>query len=291
MITIQPHASRIGRLASSGSTSHFTNNSTAVQLAMSSGPSELLALRTVSPFAWSLKLDWDSLAKAMGSSSEVAKIRKVDLSRLNAMFYTQQEAPLTVATATDSLILRHLLSSIVNGINQDRMYQQLTAFPKHAVIAVFQSLSEETILVICQRLRTAAITDDDPETVEALLELEHRLCKGAQRADTDLSYMLNRLKTCERSIAITLVRYVSRASNNLDLVLQQVLGLVESLYNDRVSRYYHRNRLVFSDLMRVVSEAGATLTQSCFFVKGLTTLDLQGLLDLGGGRHSPLDQG
>lgn len=183
MITTQPHASCIGRLASSGSASHFTNNSTAVQLAMSSDPFELLALWAVSPFAWSFKLDWDSLANAMGSSSEVATVRKANFSRLNPRFYTQQEAPLTVSTATGSLILRHLLSSVVNGINQDGMYQQLTAFPEHAVMAVFQSSPEEIILVTCQRLRAAAITGDDLEMVEALLELEHLLCKGAQRAN------------------------------------------------------------------------------------------------------------
>jgi hypothetical protein len=217
----------------------------------------------------------------MASDNQVARIHKSDITRVNAMFYTQHKAPLTITTITESLVLRHLVSSIVNGIDYSGIYRQLTVFPEQAVLACFRSLPEEITAVIRQRLRTAATKEDDSVVVEALLQLEHRLCGSMMRADTDVSLMLDRLKTCKQPVALAIVRFASRASHSQDLVLNQVLEVVRTFVRTFVST--DASRLQVLELMRVLVEAGATLTHSCFFLHGLSTDELQELVDLGGG--------
>jgi hypothetical protein len=270
-------AFQVGRLPVSGSITPAANRSISSQFEMGSSSSDMLGLTTIIPFAWSFKLDWDSMARTMASNNQVARIHKPDISRLNAMFYTQHEAPLTVTTTTESLVLRHLVSSIVNGIDYSDIYHQLTVFPEQAVVACFRSLPEETTVVIRQRLRTAATKEDDSVAVEALLRLENRLCGSTMRGDTEVAPMLDRLKTCKQPVALAIVRYASRASHSQELVLKQVLDVVRTLESTDI------NRLQVTELMRVLVEAGATLTHSCFFLHGLSAFQLQGLVDLGGG--------
>jgi hypothetical protein len=130
--------------------------------------------------------------------------------------------------------------------------------------------------VIRQRLRTAATKENDLVAVEALLQLEDRLCGSTMRADTEVSPMLDRLKTCTQPVALAIVRFASRASHSQDLVLNQVLEVVRTFESTR-------SRLRVLELVRVLVEAGATLTHSCFFLHGLSAVELQGLVDLGGG--------
>jgi hypothetical protein len=59
--------------------------------------------------------------------------------------------------------------------------------------------------------------------------------------------------------------------------LKQVLKVVRTLKSTDI---YHLRVL---ELMRVLVEAGATLTHSCFFLRWSSTVGLQGLVDLGGG--------
>jgi hypothetical protein len=82
-------------------------------------------------------------------------------------------------------------------------------------------------------------------------------------------------------VALAIVRYASRASHSQDLVLNQVLEVVRTLESTDIYR------LRVLELMRVLVEAGATLTHSCFFLHGLTTYQLQELVDLGGGEILP----
>jgi hypothetical protein len=197
LVVERPDTFQVDRLAASASTIAVANRSTSSQFALGSSSFEMLGLTTILPFAWSFKPDWDSMARTMASDNQVARIHKSDITRVNAMFYTQHKAPLTITTITESLVLRHLVSSIVNGIDYSGIYRQLTGFPEQAVLACFRSLPEEITAVIRQRLRTAATKEDDSVVVEALLQLEHRLCGSMMRADTDVSLMLDRLKTCK----------------------------------------------------------------------------------------------
>jgi hypothetical protein len=270
----RPDTSQVDRLVMSASTISVANRSTSPQFALGSSLYGMLGLTTTLPFAWSIKLDWDNMARIMASNDQVARIYKPDLSRLNAMFYTQDDAPLTTTTSMKSLFLRHLVSSIVNGIDYSGIYRQLTAFPEEAVLACFRSLPKEITVVIRQRLRTAAAKEDDSEAVEALLQLEDRLCGSMMRAATDFDPILDRLKTCSQPVALAIVRHVSRAGYSQDLILNQVVTTLKSI---KISR------LQVSALMRVLVAAGATLTHECFFLPGLSTVELQGLLDLGGG--------
>jgi hypothetical protein len=274
----RPDAFQVDGLAVSASTIAVANRSTSSQFALGSSSFEMLGLTSILPFAWSFKLDWDSMARTMASNNQVVRISKSDITRLNAMFYTQHEAPLTITTTTtESLVLRHLVSSIVNGIDYSGIYRQLTIFPEEAVVACFKSLPEEITVVIRQRLRTAATREDDPVAVEALLQLEDRICGRTVRADTEVSLLLHKLKTCTQTVALAIIRFASRASHSQDLVLKQVLKVVRTFESTDI----YRLRVV--ELMRVLVEAGATLTHSCFFQHGLTTVGLQELVDLGGG--------
>jgi hypothetical protein len=135
VVVERPDAFQVNRLALSASTISVASRSTSSQFALGSSSSEMLELTTILPFAWSFKLDWDSMARTMASNNQVAQIHKSDISRLNAMFYTQHEAPLTVTTTTESLVLRHLVSSIVNGIDYSGIHRQLTLLPEQAVVA------------------------------------------------------------------------------------------------------------------------------------------------------------
>jgi hypothetical protein len=277
VVVERPDAFQVDRLAVGTSSISAANRSTFSHFALGSSSAEILGSTTMMPFEWSFKLDWDSMARIMASNNQVAQIRKPDISRLNAMFYTQHEAPLTITTTTESVVLRHLVSSIVNGIDYSGIYRQLTVFPEQAVVACFRSLPAETTVVIRQRLRTAAIKEDDSVVVEALLQLEDRLCGSTMRVDTEISPMLDRLKTCTQNVALAIVRYASRASRSRDLVLKQVLDIA------RTSNTSNIYRLRVVELVHVLVEAGATLTHSCFFLYGISPPELQGLIDLGGG--------
>jgi hypothetical protein len=277
VVVERPDAFQVDRLAVGTSSISAANRSTFSHFALGSSSAEILGSTTMMPFEWSFKLDWDSMARIMASNNQVAQIRKPDISRLNAMFYTQHEAPLTITTTTESVVLRHLVSSIVNGIDYSGIYRQLTVFPEQAVVACFRSLPAETTVVIRQRLRIAATKEEDSVVVEALLQLEDRLCGSTMRADTEMSPMLDRLKTCTQSIALAIVRYASRASRSQDLVLKQVLDIVRTSNTSNI----HRLRVV--ELVHVLVEAGAKLTHSCFFLYGTSAPELQRLIDLGGG--------
>jgi hypothetical protein len=277
VVVERPDAFQVDRLAVGASSISAANRSTFSHFALGSSSAEILGSTTMMPFEWSFKLDWDSMARVMASNNQVAQIRKPDISRLNAMFYTQHEAPLTITTTTESVVLRHLVSSIINGIDYSGIYRQLTIFPEQAVVACFRSLPAETTIVIRQRLRIAATKEQDSVVVEVLLQLEDRLCGSTMRADTEMSPMLDRLKTCTQNIALAIVRYASRASRSQDLVLKQVLDIVRTSNTSNI----HRLRVV--ELVHVLVEAGAKLTHSCFFMYGTSAPELQRLIDLGGG--------
>jgi hypothetical protein len=244
-------------------------------------PFVLLESSTTRPFMWAVKIDWSSLTKAMGSNSQMVQTWRPDLSQLNAILYSQYQITLTTITAPESIVFQHLVSSIINGVNyyetkeQSEVYHQLTALPRQAVSAFFKALPTEIVDIIRQRLRVAAVKTHDPETVEALLELERGLCVSALRTDAEVSFILDRLKTCGHTVALVLVRYASRTSRSQYFVLSQIV----SMFTDCGYRDDSRPKLVA--LIQILVEAGATLTQSCFFLEWHNSETLEELIDLG----------
>lgn len=73
------------------------------------------------------------------------------------MFYSQYQDLLTVAKITKSLLLQHLVSSIINGVtitdnqNQGSVFRLLITLPKQAIFGFFKTLPEETIDIVRQR--------------------------------------------------------------------------------------------------------------------------------------------
>ena len=256
-------------------------NSPPTQIVSGISSRNILDTSKIRPFSWCAGLDWTNLTRAMSSGNQIVRTWRPDYRRLNAMLYSQDQTPITIATATDSLVLQHLVASIINGVNllepldQSGVYHRLISLPRQAVSSFFKALPPDIVDVIRHRLLVAAMKDGNPDTVQFLLELERGLCVSAFRPEADVHFVLDALKTCSGTVAPIIVRYASRVSRRQDLVLSQVLSIYTACKAE------DRFRLRFMTLIRILVEAGASLTQSCFLLKGHNTNTLTELLHLG----------
>ncbi|KAH6616456.1 hypothetical protein C7974DRAFT_474931 [Boeremia exigua] len=250
------------------------------QMILGSRSHVFLDTSVISPFSWSFWLDWTKLTKLVGHDHQIVHAWRPDLNQLNAMFYSQNQTPLTVATATTPLLLQHLVSSIINGVThaknrtQGDVFHLLITLPRQAVSKFFKALPTETVDIVRQRLREAALRYSKPDTVQALLELEQSLCVSTFRAEAEVFAVLDRLKTCDEIVAPIIVRYASRVSREQDIVLSRLLSIFSGCKSNDL------RLLKFVALMQIPIEAGASLTEPCFFVRWHTRATLEELIRL-----------
>ncbi|XPS73406.1 hypothetical protein M3J09_005553 [Ascochyta lentis] len=238
-----------------------------------------VSMNIIHPFSWAATLDWTNLTKAMGSDRQIVQIWKPDQNRFKAMFYSQHQTALTVATTTDSLVLQHLLSYILNGISYPRfedlsiVYRWMSQMPRRAVLRFFQTLPTESVDVIRQRIRVAAKGNGDADTVQSILELEYDLCTSTPYSKDDVLFILDAIKTHRstiKPIVKVLVEYASRISPDQDLVLQEVQKLAG--FVKKVDRL---------QIMWIPLKAGAIPTKDCFVAARYDTTMLYELVALG----------
>ena len=85
--------------------------------------------------------------------------------------------------------------------DQGDVYNWLAMLPRQVVLDLLGTLPAETVDVIRQRLRTAAVKASDAKVVQALLELECQLCTQTSHTEDEVFFVLDRLKTCSQDIA------------------------------------------------------------------------------------------
>ncbi|KAJ8115899.1 hypothetical protein OPT61_g2562 [Boeremia exigua] len=242
-------------------------------------PQVLLNMNVTGPFSWGPRLDWTFLAKIMGPGNHIVQAWKPDLNRLNAMFYSQYRSPYTGGMVEQSLLLQYLVSCVVNGVvyadgrNSGDVFLLLNRLPRQTVTRFFKDLPEETIDIVRQRLRKAAVITEDAETVQRLLDLEYVLGGSTCRTETDVFAVMDRLRTCGVDIALVIVRYACRIICRPAVVLDRLLSILPSDYSFR-----DQNALT---LIQILVEAGATVTKSCFLIPWINQHALEKLIGFG----------
>lgn len=116
---------------------------------------------------------------------------------------------------------------------------------------------------------------DDTDTVQALLDLDHGLGVSTCRTEAEIFTIMNRLMTCGDSIAPIIVRYASRMIPRQDVVLARLLLILPAC------GLQFPYRLNFVPLIRILVEAGAALTHSCFLLDFHDQNTLEELVGLG----------
>lgn len=138
----------------------------------------------------------------------------------------------------------------------------MTELPRQLVSTFFCALPIEITDVVCQRLRTAAVEDENADTVQALLELEHSLHFRTCHTVEDVHSLLESLNVCRFDVAKIIVWYAVSISCDQDLILLEILN-----------RRRVRDNLL--QLVQLPLRAGATPTMICFRLAGhdFSTLD------------------
>jgi hypothetical protein len=240
-------------------------------------PSPALDRSSIQPFSWGDRINWKILTQAMGPDKQIIRPWEPDRNRLSAMFYPQYRASKTVVLAGETSSLQHLISSIVNGIGcattpeSTGVYVWLANLPRKHVLDILWSLPDETVDVICQRIRNAAVDDILFDEAKCILVLEQNLRKGRTLTAQEVTGFFRRLsRKIEFAFAEVLVRYAIQSTNDPDLILQQTFDSM--ILEDPSSRHH---------LMWASLESGATLTLRCFLEVGDDILSLDRLLLLG----------
>lgn len=190
----------------------------------------------------------------------------------------------------DVIILRHIVSCIINNVKPSqhedlaRIYQWIANFPKAAAVKFFAAFPAQTLDVIRQRLRAYAASDDNPNTVRAILALEYDLNTSSfPYPFQEISKLLENLsrESCDASVARMILQFASLVCADQDLILQKLL----LMYGYRpVYRYQSRttkmNAADWFLLMKIPLLAGAAPTISCFAVVSYDDLALQEFLEI-----------
>jgi ankyrin repeat protein len=201
------------------------------------------------------------------------------------MYYFHQPTSLTTTMGPDVLFLRHIVSCVINNVKPSqhedlaRIYQWLAKFPKAAAVKFFASFPAEILDVIRQRFRAHAASDDNPNTVQAILALEYDLNNSSSYSLHEISKLLESLlrRSCDVNVAQMIVRFASRVCSDQDSILKQLL----LLYERRSVTY--RTKLNQTDwflLMKIPLSDGAAPTLSCFTVVQDDVLALQEFLEM-----------
>ena len=174
----------------------------------------------------------------------------------------------------DLLFLRHIVSCIINNVNPSQhadlaeIYQWLENVPRAAAVKIFASFPAEILDVIRQRLRDYAVSDNNQNTVQAILALEYDLNTSSSYSLQEISKLLKSLlrHSCNVSTAQIIVRFASRVYADQESILQTLLPL---MYKDHVRWRTSITKMSMADwflLMKIPLLAGATPTISCFAV-------------------------
>lgn len=191
----------------------------------------------------------------------------------------------------DVLFLRHVVSCIINNVKPSqhedlaRIYQWLAKFPKAAAVKFFASFPAEILDVIRQRFRAYAASDDNGNTVQAILALEYDLNTSLSYSFHEISKLLKSLTrlSCDFSIAQTIVRFASLVYADQDLILRELLVIYDQMIVLESAYPEGQVKLDQTDwflLMKIPLLAGAAPTLLCFDVASYDVLALDELLEM-----------
>jgi ankyrin repeat protein len=225
----------------------------------------------IQAFSWATAIDWTTLSQAMSLDQQLTRSFPPDPSQLRSMSYSQQPTSLTTIVGPDLRILRHFVSCIINNVKPSqhedlaRIYQWIANVPMEAAVKFFADFPAEILDVIRQRFRAYAASDDNPNTVRAILALEYELNTSSPYPFQEISKLLESLLrgSCDASVAQIIVHFASLFCTDQDLILQKLL----LMYKDRPR--YKGNTINQADwflLMKIPLLAGAAPTSSCFAV-------------------------
>lgn len=226
------------------------------------------------------------LTQAMGVNRQLIRPWKPDNNRLSAMFYLQPEISLAGPTSGEASNLQYLLSSIINGVecaattDLGGVYLWLAGLPRKPVLDTLWSFSIETIDVICQKLRIAAVSTTVAEDVKCMLGLEQNLRNGRKLCAQDVLLFFTTLESTisksrrlsEYAVIESAIKYLTQATDDQGLILQEILK------SQAMQSYSIQHPLMWISL-----EAGAVPTLRCFLVvhAAADALSLDKLLLLG----------
>jgi hypothetical protein len=202
----------------------------------------------------------------VGSDQQLIRLATHDESRFNALFYSSQEAPSTISQPGVITFLKQVVSSVVNGLAYEGMssaYSWLARLHRSTVLGVFQSLPNEIMNVLRQRVRAQAVSNDDLVIVQAMLELGYDVRADDPFPDSDVSSVLQGLRTpdCGLEKAQGLVKYALRMSSSPDKVLETLLCMFPKSYASQKNINWDKDGIL---LMRIAFEAGAVAIPLCF---------------------------
>ncbi|KAF3007506.1 hypothetical protein E8E13_005586 [Curvularia kusanoi] len=235
------------------------------------------------PFSWANGIDWATLSsRARTADQQIIRLIRPNRSQFMSMSYPEQQTSLTVSLEPDALILRHIVFSIVNGIESSRqtdsngIYLWLANLSRRTVQGFFASLPIEILNVIRQRIRAKAVRSGDPDVAKTLLSLERDLNPDCPYSSGEISKLLEPLSQwkCDIAFAHILVIHSSCVCSDQDMVLRE-LSLA---YNVETRRAFSDDKDWVS-LISIPLLAGAEPMTFCFLVARYDIQTLEQLLE------------
>jgi ankyrin repeat protein len=284
MLNLEHQANNGGGHASSLSLSTFPVNTSITPVNTLPFFSLIQGTSIIQAFSWATAIDWTTLSRAMPLDQQLVRSLPPDPSQLRSMSYSQQQTSLITTWGPDVLFLRYIVSCLINNVKPSQhedlagIYQWLANFPKAAAVKFFTCFPTEILDVVRQRFRVYAASDDNPNTVQAILALEYDLNTSSSYSLHEISKLLESLSrySCDASVAQILVRFASFVYADQDSILQKLLVI----FGRRPSHQPQLGRTDWFLLMKIPLLAGAAPTSFCFDLVPDDVFALQEFLEM-----------
>jgi ankyrin repeat protein len=248
------------------------------------------------PFSWTRALDWTSIKTFIKDNEAIIRYPDAQSMRLAALSY--QTNPIsTICASSDAAanLAQYLVSALLNNLQSSSdlhaggISSWLGKLPQPVILQFLKALPPGHSDVFRERIFVAAMNAQDAATVQSALESGfdiHQAIDFGSHAGPQRPLVIASIQ-CDYPVARTIVIHASHVvdTHQLDDVLDQLISGFEGHYRHHPDCPTKCSVFKWSELLRILLDAGAKLTTRCLkvAVEGDVKL-VRCILDLMGGQ-------